>query len=54
MIEGDKGRAIVGIPAMIDAIENSIKKISIVLEKINYFKHSQAIDIEKSQKKPAG
>ncbi len=57
--KGDKEQAFARIPAMTDAIKNSVKKISIVLEelsnitkmeKINYFKHSKAIDIEQSLK----
>jgi putative nucleotidyltransferase with HDIG domain len=57
--KGDKDQAFARIPAMTDAIKNSVKKISIVLEelsnitsfeKINYFKNSKAIDIEQSLK----
>jgi signal transduction histidine kinase len=56
---GDRDGIFTRIPAMTDSIKNSIKRISVVLEelanitsmeKINYFKHSKAIDIEQSLK----
>ena len=55
----DKEEVFARIPAMTDAVKTSIRKISVVLEelsnitsleKINYFKNSKAIDIEKSLK----
>jgi HD-like signal output (HDOD) protein len=55
--KGDKDQAFARIPIMTDSIKNAIKKISVVLdelsnitsmEKIKYFNHSKAIDIEKS------
>ncbi len=57
--KGDKNGVYERIPGLTDSIRKSIKKISIVLqelsnittlERINYFKHSKAIDIEKSLK----
>lgn len=55
----DKDEIYNRIPVMADSIKSSIKRISLVLEelsnitsmeKINFFKHSRAIDIEKSLK----
>jgi putative nucleotidyltransferase with HDIG domain len=57
--KGDKEQAFARIPVMTEAVKSAIRKISVVLEelsnitnmdKINYFKHSKAIDIEKSLK----
>jgi len=57
--KGEREQAFMRIPIMADAVKSAIKKISVVLEelsnitsldKINYFKHSKAIDIEKSLK----
>ena len=60
---GDEKQVFARIPAMTHAIKNATRKISIVLEelsnitsleKIEYFRHSRAIDIEKSLKDRLG